>query len=602
MRYFQVFQVGLMLLGGLTAAQAATPPGNAYLVHNLVADQPGVADFTDPNLVNPWGLFTSSSSPFWLSDAGTGLSTVYSTATSTNGIFSISSTKVTVPPSAKGASPAVVTGGIANATGGFLIQGKAPSFIFVTADGTVSGWASAVNATQAQLMVDNSSSGAIYYGLAVSATTTNAAPMLYAANFKTGGIDVFDTNYKPVTLPGTPFVDPQVPAGYGPFNIWNLGGKLYVTWARQNAAKNTWVAGVGNGAVSIFDLSGNLLQHVATGGALNAPWGIAIAPATFGAFANDILVGNFGDGTIDAFDPKTGNLLGTLTDQNGNTIAISGLWALLAGNGGSGGDASAIYFTAGPGNQAHGLLGSLQAAPVITASSVVNAADTATGIASNTFITITGASLAPVTRNWALSDFPGGTKLPTSLDGVSVTVDGKPAYVSYISTRQINVLTPVDTTTGPVQVVVNNNGLASGSVSVTMQTFSPAFFLFKDGTSIAATHSGGTLVGATTLYTGESVPAQPGEVIALYGTGFGTTTPAITDDGVVTAPLTVTTMPTITFGGVTAQVVYAGLISAGVYQISVVVPPSTPNGNSPVVATVGGFSSAGNAIVTVQGN
>ncbi len=600
MRCFHLFRVGLTVLSIVSAARAATPAGNAYLQHNLVADQPGVADFVDPNLVNPWGIYTTSASPFWVSDAGTGLSTVYSTATSTNGLFSISTTKAIVPPSAKGASPAAATGGIANATGGFSIQGKGVNFIFVTADGTVSGWGSTIDATHAQLMVDNSSSGAVYFGLAVSATTTNSAPLLYAANFKTGGIDVFDTNYKPVTLPGTPFVDSQVPAGYAPFNIWNLGGKLYVMWAKQNTNKNFAAIGAGLGAVSIFDLNGVLLQHLATGGPLNAPWGVAIAPATFGVFANDVLIGNFGDGTINAFDPKTGAALGALADQNGNTISISGLWALIVGNGGNGGDVNAVYFAAGTGNQQHGLLGSLQAAPVLTATSVSNAADTATGIASNTFITITGSSLAPVTRNWALSDFPGGTKLPTSLGGVSVTVNGKPGYVSYISTKQINVLTPVDTTTGPVQVVVNNNGLASASVTATMQTYSPAFFLFKDGKSVAAVHGGGSLVGATALYTGESVPAQPGETIAIYGTGFGTTSPAISDGGLVTAPQAVTTTPTVTIGGVTAKVVYAGLISAGVYQIDVVVPPSTADGDMPIVATVGSFSSASNAIVTVQ--
>ncbi|HWC96998.1 MAG TPA: TIGR03118 family protein [Candidatus Sulfopaludibacter sp.] len=598
----QLFRAGLICLGTLGALSAATPPGNAYLQHNLVADQPGIADFTDPNLVNPWGIYTSATSPFWVSEAGTGLSTVYNTATSTNGIFSVTTTKAIIPPSAKGASPATVTGGIANATGGFQIQGKGVNFIFVTADGTVSGWGSTIDATHAQLMVDNSSSGAVYYGLAVSATTTNSAPQLYAANFKTGGIDVFDTAYKPVTLPGTPFVDPQVPAGYAPFNIWNLGGKLYVMWAKQNTGKNFAVPGVGNGAVSIFDLSGNLLQHVATGGTLNAPWGVAIAPATFGAFAGDLLIGNFGDGTIDAFDPKTGAFLGALADQNGNTIAISGLWALIAGNGGSGGDPNAIYFSAGTGNQQHGLLGSLQAAPVVTASGVANAAGGVSGIASNTYVTITGASLAPVTRVWAASDFTGGTKLPTSLAGVTVTVNGKPAYVNYISTKQINVLTPVDTTTGPVQVVVNNNGLASASITATMQTFSPAFFLFKDGKSVAAVHDGGTLVGAATLYAGESLPAQPGEVIALYGTGFGATTPAISDGSVVTAPQTAATIPTVTIGGVTSQVVYAGQIASGLYQINVTVPASTADGDQPVVASVGGFSSSSTAIVTVKHN
>jgi uncharacterized protein (TIGR03118 family) len=570
---------------------AATPPGNAYLQHNLVADQPGIADFTDPNLVNPWGLFTSSASPFWVSDAGTGLSTVYSS----NG--AVSATKPSIPPSAKGVAPATVTGGIANATGGFLVQGKVPSFIFVTADGTVSCWASAVSATAAQLMVDNSSTSAKYYGLAVSATTTNAAPLLYAANFNSGGIDVFDTNFKPVTLPGKPFVDAAVPAGYGPFNIWNLGGKLYVMWAKQNASKTFSVSGAGLGAVSVFDLNGVLLQHVATGGPLNAPWGVAIAPATFGVFANDLLIGNFGDGTINAFNPTTGAALGALADQNGNTISISGLWALLLGNGGSGGDSNAIYFTAGTGNELHGLLGSLQAVPSVT--SVSNAAGGVTAIASNAFVSIFGNNLAPITRNWTNSDF-SGTKLPTSLDGVSVTVNGKPAYVYYISPKQIDVLTPVDTATGTVPIVVTDNGLVSASTTATMGTFSPAFFLLKDNASVAAVHNSGAIVGATTLYPGASTPAAPGEIITLFGTGFGTTNPAISDGNLVAAPQAVVTAPTVTIGGATAQVLYAGLVSAGVYQLDVVVPAAAANGNLPLVAQVGGLSSQSTAMVTVQ--
>jgi uncharacterized protein (TIGR03118 family) len=573
------------------AFPAATPPGNAYLQHNLVADQPGIADFTDPNLINPWGIYTSASSPFWVNDAGTGLATVYSS----NG--AVSATKPSIPPSAKGTAPAEVTGGVFNGTGGFLVQGKVPSFIFVTADGTVSAWASAVSATAAQLMVDNSSTNAKYYGMAISATTTSATPMIYAANFNSGGIDVFDTNFKPVTLPGKPFVDAAVPAGYAPFNIWNLGGQLYVMWAMQNASKSFSVSGAGLGAVSIFDLNGNLLQHVATGGPLNAPWGVAIAPATFGAFANDLLIGNFGDGTINAFNPTTGAALGALTDQNGNTIAIPGLWGLLLGNGGSGGDANAIYFTAGLTGDKHGLLGSLQATPAAT--SVANAAGGVTGIASNAYISIFGSDLAPITRNWTNSDF-SGVNLPTSLDGVSVTINGKPGFVYYVSPKQIDVLTPVDTATGAVPVVVTDNGLVSASFTATMNSFSPAFFLLKDNLSVAAIHSSGAIVGATTLYAGASTPAAPGETITIYGTGFGPTNPAITNGTIVAVPLTVATAPTVTIGGVTATVVYAGLVSAGVYQLNVIVPAGTAAGNAPIVATVGGFSSSATAIVTVN--
>jgi uncharacterized protein (TIGR03118 family) len=582
----------LALFAMAPQASPATPTGNAYLVHNLVADQPGIADYTDPNLVNPWSMYTTSSSPFWVNDAGTGLATVYSS----NG--APSATKPAIPPSAKGVAPALATGGVANATGGFLIQGKAPNFLFTTGDGTVSGYVSSISTAQAQLAVDNSSAGAIYYGLAISATTTNATPMIYAPNFASGGVDVFDTNFKPVVLAGTPFVDAAVPKGYAPFNIWNLGGKLYVMWAQQNGGKNFATLGAGLGAVSVFDLNGNLLQHLATGGPLNAPWGVAIAPATFGAFANDVLVGNFGDGTINAFNPATGAFVGALSDQNGNTIAIPGLWALLLGNGGSGGDANAIYFVAGGAAQKHGLLGSIQAGPTLT--SVANAADTVSGIAPSTFISIYGSDLAPITRNWTLSDFTSGTKLPSSLSGVSVTVDGKPAWVYYISPKQIDVLSPVDTATGPVQVVVTDNGLVSNSMTATLQTYSPAFFLLKDNTSIAANHANGALVGATTLYAGDSSPAAPGETITLYGTGFGATNPAITDGSVVAAPQPVVTMPTITFGGASAQVVYAALISAGVYQINVVVPPTAPTGNATVTATIGGITSASNAIITVQ--
>jgi uncharacterized protein (TIGR03437 family) len=370
-----------------------------------------------------------------------------------------------------------------------------------------------------------------------------------------------------------------------------------VMWAKQNASKTFSTSGAGLGAVSIFDLNGNLLQHLATGGPLNAPWGVAIAPATFGVFANDVLVGNFGDGTINAFNPTTGAALGTLADENGNTISFSGLWGLIVGNGGSGGDANAVYFVAGTGNEKHGLLGSIQAGP--SATSVANAAGGVAGIASNSFISIFGSNLAPITRNWTNSDF-SGANLPTSLDGVSVTVNGKPAFVYYISPKQIDVLTPVDTATGSVPVVVTDNGLVSASTTATMNAFSPAFFLLKDNLSVAAVHSSGAIVGAATLYAGASTPAAKGETITIFGTGFGPTTPAIASGTIVAAPQTVATQPTVTIGGAPATVVYAGLVSAGVYQLNVVVPAATPTGNAAIVATVGGASSSATAIVTVQ--
>jgi uncharacterized protein (TIGR03437 family) len=341
------------------------------------------------------------------------------------------------------------------------------------------------------------------------------------------------------------------------------------------------------------------VKHLVSNGPLNAPWGVAIAPATFGAFANDVLIGNFGDGTINAFDPTSGNALGTLQDQNGNIISFPGLWALILGNGSSGGgDANAIYIAAGGASQTHGLLASIQAGPTIT--SVNNAADIQSGIAMNTYISIYGSDLAPITRNWTFSDFSGGTKLPTSLDGVSVTVNGNAAFVYYISPKQIDVLTPVATTTGPVQVVVTDNGLVSNSMSATMQAYSPAFFLFKDNASIAALHASGGIIGATTLYTGLSTPAQAGETIATFGAGFGQTNPAISSGTVVTiaAPCVVT--PTATVANAPAQVTYCGLVGSGLYQVNITIPAGTPSGNNSVVVTIGGISSNPNAMITVQ--
>src|ERR1039457_3634236 len=214
----------------------------------------------------------------------------------------------------------------------------------------------------------------------------------------------------------------------------------------QDANKKFDVAGAGNGYVDVFDTTGKLLSSLVVGGTgswLNSPWGMAIAPATFGKFANDLLVGNFGDGLINAYDPATGAFAGTLQDASGNNIAIPGLWALIFGNGGSGGDKDTLYFTAGPGGQKHGLLGSISANPNVV--STLNAAQGTGAIAANTYVTIKGTNLAATKRSWAAADFGAtGKTLPTSLDGVSVTINGERAYLSYISPVQINLLTPAD--------------------------------------------------------------------------------------------------------------------------------------------------------------
>jgi uncharacterized protein (TIGR03437 family) len=347
-------------------------------------------------------------------------------------------------------------------------------------------------------------------------------------------------------------------------------------------------------------LQGNLIKHLSTGGPLNAPWGVAIAPANFGAFSGALLVGNFGDGAINAFDAASGALLGTLADPQGNAIHIPGLWGLIPGNGGSGGDNQAVYFMAGGAQQNHGLLGSIQAAPVVAANAIGNAANTQTnGIAPNTYISIYGLNLSPVTRSWAATDFTGGTRLPTSLSGVSVTVNGKAAYVYYISPKQVDVLTPVDTASGPVNVVVTSNGLVSGSASVNMASVSPALFLLKDNKSVAAVHENGAVVGATTLYAGLSTPAKAGETLSFFATGLGATNPAFGDGVIPAVPLSLTTLPAVSFNGTNAIVTYAGLVAPGVYQVNVVVP-NVSAGDVPVTITAGGVTSASNTIITVQ--
>jgi uncharacterized protein (TIGR03437 family) len=312
-------------------------------------------------------------------------------------------------------------------------------------------------------------------------------------------------------------------------------------------------------------------------------------------------VGNFGDGTINAFNPTTGAYIATLNDVYGAPIVIPNLWALQVGNGGSGGDANAVYFTAGipgPDNMTHGLLGRLQAAPIVTAANVINGASFQPGIAPNTWVTIKGGNLSGTTRVWDSDDFVGSA-LPTDIDSVGVTVNGTYAYVEYVSPGQLNILLPVGLAAGQATFVTYNFGLASASVTVQVQDVAPACFLQSDGTHIVATHANGTLVGPTSTTTG-ATPAAPGETIVLYGTGLGVTNPAAPEGKLITTALPLATPPIIMIGGTASQVPFAGLISAGLYQINVTVPASTPSGDVTVMALVGTTASPGGAVIAVQ--
>ena len=360
------FRRMVALVGLLTAVPAlflVNPAGAVptYQVHKLVSDILGFADNYDPNLTNPWGISFSATSPFWISDNRTGVATLYN---GSGQPFPVGSPLIiTVPPPAGGSSPSAPTGQVYNGGSGFEVApGQPARFIFATEDGTISGWNPTANPTNAILKVDNSAS-AVYKGLAIGNNGTG--DFLYATNFNAGKIDVFDSSFTPTTLAGS-FTDPTMPSGFAPFNIQNLLGNLYVTYAKQNAAGHDDVPGPGNGFVDVFDLNGNLVRRLISNGALNSPWGLALAPSNFGDFGNALLVGNFGDGLINAFDPGTGAFLGQIQDDKCNPIVIEGLWGLKFGNGGNGGDPDTLYFTAGipgppPGAvEDHGLFGSIQ--------------------------------------------------------------------------------------------------------------------------------------------------------------------------------------------------------------------------------------------------
>ena len=354
MKRLQIGMTGFSILAALCVGQQHVR-ATGFSVTDLVSDIPGQAANLDPNLVNPWGIAFTPSSPFWVADNRTGVSTLY------NGTGIALPLVVTVPPPAGGNPPAAPTGVVFNGGAGFEASPGLPArFIFASEDGTISGWNPTANPTAALRVADNSGSGANYKGLAIG--NNGAGDFIYAANFHAGTIDVFDSLFAQSALPGN-FTDPNLPSGYAPFNIQNIGGKLYVTYALQDAQGNEVVSGAGHGFVDVFDLNGNFLQRLASQGSLNSPWGLAIAPSGFGPFANDLLVGNFGDGRINAFDPVTGMLLGTLDDMGGSPLEIQGLRALTFGNGANAGDTSDLYFTAGiPGNGVvgdHGLFGEI---------------------------------------------------------------------------------------------------------------------------------------------------------------------------------------------------------------------------------------------------
>ncbi|HVW38776.1 MAG TPA: TIGR03118 family protein, partial [Pirellulales bacterium] len=323
-----------------------------YVQTNLVADQAGAALLQDPNLVNPWGVVVGAAGGnFMVANNGSATATEYQGLVS-GGAFSAGSPTISIP----GGFP---TADVINTTTDFKItsaSGGASSpatHLFATQNGQLAAWNSSLSPS-GQAVTVASVTGADFTGLAIG--SSGGQNYLYAADFQNGKIDVFDGSFHQATLAGS-FADGSLPAGYAPFNIQSIGGQLYVTYAFQQAAGEE---GGGSGAsfftprstggiVDVYNTDGTFVKEFSTDSHLSAPWGMAMAPASFGTYANDLLVANFGDGTIDAFDPTTGSYLGQLSDTSGNPISINGLRGLSFGNGVSAGDANALYFTAEPG-------------------------------------------------------------------------------------------------------------------------------------------------------------------------------------------------------------------------------------------------------------
>jgi len=359
-----VLTIGMLLPLTLPGTATAAPrqAGAAfYQQTNLVSDISGLAAFTDAHLVNPWGISFSSTSPFWVSDNGTGVSTLYNGQGQPFPPPPASPLVVTIPP-ASGSGQGTPTGTVFNGTTGFVItQGTSSGparFLFDTLDGTISGWNPAVNRSSAVIAVNNASS-AVYTGLTMASNASGT--FLYAANalpspaHPNGTIDVFDQHFTPTRLQGS-FTDANLPASYTVYNIQTVAGFLLVTYALPPTSPSQ----VGDGFVDVFDTNGHLIRRLISRGPLDAPWGLVLAPAQFGRFSKALLVGNLANGYINAFNFETGAFRGTLKNRQGQPIQNAGLWALTFGNGSQGFNPDTLYFDAGIDNFQHGLFGAIR--------------------------------------------------------------------------------------------------------------------------------------------------------------------------------------------------------------------------------------------------
>jgi len=580
--------VCLLVLSAADVAQAQSG-ANSYRVVNLVSNVAGVAAQTDPGMVDPWG-FSNPGTPFWLSDHASGLSTVYAATGVPNAAV------IVTIPAAGGSGTGKPTGQVQNATGAaFKLSNNAnASFIFASEDGLITAWNNAIGKI-AEIKIDNSSKNAVYKGLAIG--TSDAGGTLYGANFRSGKIDTWGPGFVPVTLAGS-FADSQVPAGYAPFNIWNIGNKLYVEYAKQDKNQFLDEGGPGAGYVAVFDLNGNLITHLVSGGVLNSPWGVAIAPAGWGAFGGALLVGNFGDGRINAFDATKGTFLGTLQNTDGSPIAISGLWGMVFGTG-TRADVNTLYFCAGMPNGSsipRGLLGTIAPPSAVTA--VGNAASwQISPIAPGEIIVIGGQTVGAVPLTSAT--IPATGSIGTTLANVTVTINGVKAPIFYTSGSITSVIVPNSPIpSASASVVVQTPGQTTSAFTVPMAQSSPGLFaLNAAGTGqLVAMNQDGSLNSSTNA-------AVAGSIVTLYATGTGSTNPATVTGAIQTEAAAPFLKTTVTLGGKDAPVVYAGTpagVFSGLTLVQAIVPSGLTAGAVPVVLTSGSASTTQTVTISVK--
>jgi uncharacterized protein (TIGR03118 family) len=412
----------------------AAPGANSYTQTNLVSDTAGMAKVTDPNLVNPWGVAFVPGNVFWIADNNSGLSTLYDR----NG--NIQSAPFTIPPPRGSSNQATPTGIVANTGGGFNVNGQSSVFIFDTEDGTISGWNTV--GFSAILAVDNSATGAVYKGLAM--ITNGSGTFLLATNFNSGAVEVYDTNFHLTALTGT-FTDPTIPAGFAPFGIHIVNSQVIVTYAQQDQAKHDPVHAAAAGYASLFALDGTFVRRIASQGNLNAPWGVTMAPTGFGSLGGDLLIGNFGDGVINAYDFNSGNFVDEMKDANGAVITNASLWELLFDESGQTADPHTMYVTAGLANEQHGLFA------VITANATTPppAADFSVAAAPMAATIAAGQTATYTVTVGGVNGFNGAVSFSCSGQPAGTSCTFNPATVSPQSGASATTMVTIGTSSNP---------------------------------------------------------------------------------------------------------------------------------------------------------